>query len=460
MKLCSTTTTTTQAILICANYFFFSFLVGTTLLPSSPFFAVMAEEKDLNEVYIYKTETGSCEGDCGDRYKMNVQSTVRQVVHPVPADFAGTRIRSIRHRLPVGRAMRFLKDSPDDLAEYWLNHHDSKGITIIGDGNEHVLRWNEDIAPHNNDGMSYYVVFDFNIDIGYIQLFDEDGFGGRYDYIFPEYYETGTVHSMSGWNIMSAGVGSIKFDGLGDTVSVELFKNTDEPDQRVTVNGWVDDSNNEIPDLAEHDLKNEIRGFRWLNREAVKTEILSIEIDFPDGVPTGKTYTFFDTGINGLSTETELTAAISQELSHEVSGTLESTHTFASSIWVSYTVKVEGFIAEVEKSATFTLSFERSETKSETETERTSTEVERSQTIVIPPRTMYQVSYAMTEQRIPRVRKELEVIRYFDFPIPNSVAETVDDRLLWKRQDFIWVILEGAVGYDVSLNTDYQSMDC
>jgi hypothetical protein len=297
-----------------------------------------------------------------------------------------------------------------------------------------------------NDCFSAFTWRWVNLDMGFVEVFDDCNFGGNRSVIFLSEWPAGQTVSISRWwlqdRISSMRWPSLTFGGAG-VASVYWADNTDG-----SGNPYYDCSCSNTSNQAGLVPFNDcFSSFKWTRIQWDSQQFEPFKISFDQGTLSATTQTFtksnpFDTD---LSVTQNLGATSTGSVAYTISKSKSSTSTVESS--VTSEVGEEG-VGKV--SATYTFSFSQTESKEESTTTLNESSIQNncSITYTIPAKSA-PVSITLTAYfaTLTNSTHQVKVTRWYTIPVVGSVQDgkNASGAILYKRVETDTVMISATL---------------
>lgn len=354
-------------------------------------------------------------------------------------------ISSIEYNLPVGTVF-----STTDSREYTFERMlGTNGFDLVGTGKtERVSVGSKGL----NDKLSSWTWFNYDTDLGYIEVFNDGGYRGASRKIFLSLYPPNKVISTTGWFLQDR-ASSIKFDKLSDVASVTLYQHGGSG-TRVFANGWALEKQKNLDALFFNDA---MSSFKWTFQVPQKEVIQDVSIAVPTNLDETNSVTANAFVCNSSPTENYQTMSIEKENLGSITTTVEQTSSFGWSVSSTVTAEKSFIAGSVSASLTASLQGSRSETfgRETSNTESISLGIE--QGINIPAESKIQATFMAIMGKVPSTSVTTTATRWYNIPVTGSVRDPQNNNW-YKRDEELTVIFEGDTALRTILNTNYEPL--
>ncbi len=381
------------------------------------------------QVRLYKdTNTGST------AYDIFTRSVVKNSAQRLP-NSAFDNASLVYWNLPVGSVVTLIDDTTSvDKASNDI--HSSRCFDCIGTGKTEFRKLTD---VNMNDCVSAFIYYDYDVNLGYIELFEDINFGGNVIKLFLSRYQPNQVISISNWFFQDR-TSSVKWDNLGELASVTLMNNSDGSGSKFD-QCFGSNPTKSCSRLGDYNMNDVISSFRWSFRTPMKEIIAPVhsQVDVA-AMTSAKSYRDSLQGRNDFSTSIEITLSITEEKAQTVTTTVSNSSTWGWS--VTSTASYQGLAVGGELSLNFNGSKTDSFT-SETSTVTTMS-LSKSVNISVPPKTMFDASLVIQMGQISETPYTTTATRWYDVPVAGGVQDPANNGW-YKRVETISGIFSGGV---------------
>jgi hypothetical protein len=350
---------------------------------------------------------------------------------------------SAQWNIPDGRVVTVMDDNVNSFGEI----HNTRTLDFINSGTYGNLK-----DQGVNDVMSAFTVYDYDTDMGYVELFEDSNYGKLKVHIFLSEYDAGELVDIGDWWLNDR-ISSIKWDNMNELVKLTFYQNGDGSGRSYPIMGW--DNTTEAGDLGN--MNDKISSFKWSYEVPQKEVIDDIVTDV--STLTSKQFAFGKSsvtdcisGTNSFPTTQVFTAETDDTTSRTVSSTVTDTLVFGWSVstTVSYTPDAETGGA----GASVTLGFSGSDSteNSKTDTNEESYTLSESQSISVPGSSDFTACWTTSVGELD-ITKYVNATRWYTYPISDSVVDPEFNNW-YKRVEVLTVAVKGGVVFDTKLNTN------
>ncbi|MDI1475622.1 hypothetical protein [Polyangium sp. y55x31] len=336
----------------------------------------------------------------------------------------------VRYNLPKGCVVT-LFDNHATLD--WPNLKGAgRVLDLIGDGQEHAVNLK---SCDLNDCASAFLWRNVDLDMGYVCLYEGAEFTGNYTTLFMSEWELDTVHNIDGWHIEDE-LSSIKWQGMLDTFTVELYENSDGGGRRYTN---IARGAGEVRSLDDVGFNDCASAFKIIRLRPVKEEIKEVIVE--NYVPTNQSrkVVYELKGTNAGSTPIKPAIGVKVSVIETAEVTVTDTHSSGGAVEAGYThSKVGSDNNALDLTFGFTYNYEHSESS----TDSLEKEVVLATTIdyEVPPYSTYIIQWYATSGTVD-VTVNTTATRWYTQPL----AGTEPDGEYYRRNETLTLSFKGVL---------------
>ena len=322
--------------------------------------------------------------DSNNQLVLSTDDYLERVRHSI----AGTNMQDaatwVAFNLPVGTVVTLMDNATpaDDGIQPWDLRDCGRCVDLVGTGTTVAV---DLVACNMNDCVSAFFWRKVNLDVGAIELFDDDDFKGNRTTLFLSEWPYGKAHSIDRW-WLAGRVSSARWKSLQDTQSAGLFSTADGTTGTRYQNIFAWARNKEIASLSREFFNDSMRGFQWQGLEPRKESIpvISISPNLQDPESISDVHT-----VNNLASELpqKVTLAVKNTDAQTLTVTVTNTHVVGLKVTATATYGSPGI-------ASGSLAIELSYTYTHTDTTQTTSthtiELDVTQEYTVPKRSRYE----------------------------------------------------------------------
>jgi len=377
----------------------------------------------------------------------NFRDSVRHAFDGTPIQDAATYVA---FNLPVGTVLTLLENvAPAPNGQVWNLRDCGRCVDLVGTGTTEAV----DLSAVNmNDCASAFFWRQVDFDLGAIELFDDENFGGNRSTIFLGEWPSRTVQSIDGWWLQDA-VSSVRWTMLNDRQMASLCDNGDGTGRSYdNINGWG--TTKEIASLGDVGFNDCASSFRWEGivpkQEIIAPFTLDVEINVSNS--TGLSSQVI--GANDSTLAQPVTVTLNDASSQTLTVTTTETHVVGVEVTAETNWSV-GTDAAGKSGGKLSVALKYSYTNSEATTTSTTRTVALaiSQVVNAPPKTHYVATLVARIGKLPPRSFNTTAQRWYDHQVTGSVLDTDPANHGWfKRVEPVTGTVEGGLASSVSVS--------
>jgi hypothetical protein len=351
----------------------------------------------------------------------------------------------VAFNLPVGTVMTLMDNIASVEQTFTVANLRQCGrcVDLVGTGKTEAVNL---VAVNMNDCVSSFFWRKVDLDLGAIELFEDDNFQGGRSTLFLSEWNTGTVYSLSEWWLQDK-ISSIRWKMLKDRQTAQFFDNADGSGSNYSnVKGYGDIK--EIASLRDIRLNDCISSFRWDEINPKKEVIAPFEVKSSTG-SDAISLTSTVNGTNKTSLSQPVTVSLNDTESQTV--TVSTTDTFATGIKASFSQKFSA--VGNEKSWSVEVSFSYTRTQQKTTSQTQTIGLSLSEVINAPPNTNYSATLEVTIGKIPATVFSTTATRWYDQPVTGGEVDPSNNGW-YKRVEPITVTISGGLVANTSVKIE------
>lgn len=373
----------------------------------------------------------------------------------VRQSLAGTSIQDqatwIAFNLPVGTVMT-LTDNAADLDGYpvWNLRNCGRAVDLIGTGTTVGV----DLTKCNmNDCISSFFWRSIQMQIGAIELFEDENFSGNRTVIFLDDWSFQTVNSIEDWYIADR-ASSARWRSLDSTIAASLFDNVDGSGSSYNnIMGWGGDK--QLANFEDVGFNDRLSSFQWAGLIPMKEVIQPLKATV--SVPTEDSFNLTTqvSGVNRSSLPVPVTLQLVNADAQTV--TVSTTNSFTTGTKITatagYSIGAADDGGAVSGSLSIEVNFSYTRTSQSTNSDTKTVTLAVTQQPSVPANSSYECTLIVQIGQLPLTTYTTQATRWYNEPVAGGVIDPLNNNW-YKRTENITLTVAGGLACAVNVNVD------
>lgn len=353
----------------------------------------------------------------------------------------------VAFNLPVGTVMTLMDNvQPPSTTTVVDVGGCGRCVDLIGTGKTEAI---DLIAIGMNDCISSFFWRTVDLNMGAIELFEHNYFGGIRCVIFLSEWNPGTVYPINQWWLQDK-ISSVRWGSLMDRQVASLFENVDgSGNQFNNIKSWG--SSKEVAALSDYGFNDAVSSFRWDGINPVQEIIKPFPI-LATGGSGSSGLTSVITGTNNTSVSQPVTLTLNNTDAQSVTVATTDTHVagISSTLTLAESVGIKD-VASTSASWSVTLKYDYTHSETRTTSETKTISLSISQTVNAPPNSSYRATLLVSIGRIPPTVYQTTAERWYNVPVTGGVADS-SNQGWYKRTEPVSVTMSGSLASSTTVD--------